>query len=136
MAKQRYTTTQLIEAIRGTYGIKTAVAQALGCTRQTVDNYIGRYPTVESAYEEEREKLLDLAESKFAEQIAAGEWPAIRFALATLGKQRGYSEKLDVEGQLDLTSGGKPLKPDFSEMSDDELRAALSRHPEGGTSGP
>ena len=103
MANQRYTAEQVIKAIVGSFGIKTAAANALGCTRQTIDNYIKRYPTVAQAYHEERERLVDMAESKFAEAINAGEWAAISFALRTLGKDRGFVESR----ALDVTSGGE-----------------------------
>ena len=134
--KQRYTAAQVISAIKGSFGIKTAVAAALECNRQTVDNYIERYPTIKQAYEDEREALVDLAEGKFTQAIAQGEWPAIRFALATLGRKRGFTEKVEVEGQVDITSGGKPIGPDFSAMTDDELREALSRRSGSGTGSP
>lgn len=124
--KQRYTTAQVIHAIRGSLGIKTAIAASLKCTRQTVDNYIKRYATVAQAYEEERERLVDLAEAKFAEAIKEGNWAAIRFALSTLGKDRGFSEKVDIASTVDITSGGKRIGPDFSAMTDDELREALA----------
>ena len=62
--RDRYTQTQLIEAIQAAKGIKSAAAQALGCSRQTVTNYIDLYPAVKAAYQEACEATLDLAESK------------------------------------------------------------------------
>ena len=97
MGQERYTVAQVISAIQGTFGIKTAAAKELHCTRQTIDNYIKRHPTVAQAYQEERERLVDLAESKFAQEISKGEWQAISFALRTLGKDRGYVERRQVE---------------------------------------
>ena len=55
------------------------------------------------------------AESKFAEAINQGEWAAISFALRTLGKERGFVERREVE-----TSGrdGGPIQ--IEGLSDDE----------------
>ena len=105
MGQPKYSAEQVISAIQGTFGIKTAAANALGCTRQTIDNYIKRHPTVAKAYYEERERLVDMAESKFAEEISKGEWAAISFALRTLGKDRGFVES----HALDVTSGGEKV---------------------------
>ena len=118
---EKYTTQEVIKAIRGTFGIKTAAAKALQCSRNTIDNYIERHPTVASAYQEERARLVDMAESKFAEEISKGEWPAIRFALATLGRDRGFveSKELIVDSQSELniilTWDDDNAEPDASE---------------------
>ena len=133
--KQKYTAAQVIAAIKGTLGIKTAVAANLKCTRQTIDNYISRYVTVAEAYQEERERLVDLAEGKFAKAIQDGNWAAIRFALVTLGKDRGFTEKVDIDATVDITSAGKRIGPDFSLMTDDELRQVLSGGSKQGASG-
>jgi hypothetical protein len=76
----------------------------LGCSRSTVDRYIAKYPTVNRAFTEERETLLDLAEFKLFEQISAGNMTAIIFALKTIGKARGYVERQEVaqSGKLEI----------------------------------
>lgn len=93
----RYTTQQVIDAIKDSKGIKSIVAARLGCTRQTIDNYIKRHPTVARAYQEERERIVDIAEAQLLGKLRAGEWPAIRYTLSTLGKNRGYTEKSELE---------------------------------------
>lgn len=60
---ERYTAEQVITAIKGSGGIKTTIAQRLGCHRHTVTNYIERYVTVQQAYQEEAEMSDDVAES-------------------------------------------------------------------------
>ena len=100
MNTPRYTADQMITAIRAARGIKAAAARALGCSRSTIDNYIRRYDTVAEAYEEARNTLLDDAESAMAALIDAHEWPAVRFILATLGKDRGYTERTETAVQV------------------------------------
>jgi len=98
MAKQRYSAEQVIEAIRKSRGLLSVVAQRLGCTRQTVENYVKRYPTVDRAVKEERQKVIDVAEGKLFEKLQSGESWAIQFILKTLGKERGYTERTEVTG--------------------------------------
>jgi hypothetical protein len=98
MAKQRYSAEQVIEAIRKSRGLLSVVAHRLGCTRQTVENYVKRYPTVDRAVKEERQKVIDVAEGKLFEKLQSGESWAIQFILKTLGKERGYTERTEVTG--------------------------------------
>lgn len=93
----KYTAEQVIEAVRKNKGILTLVARDLGCTRQTIHNYVNRYPTIAAAVEDERESLLDMAEGKLFDQVNKGNITAIIFTLKTLGKHRGYVERQEVE---------------------------------------
>jgi len=94
---EKFTAQQMIDAIRASKGIKSVAARRLGCVRQTVDRYIREYATVAAAYEEERESIIDLAEGKMLQAVNDGEWPAIKFVLVTLGKERGYVERQQHE---------------------------------------
>lgn len=78
----------------------------LGCTRQTVENYVKRYPTVAQAVKEERQKTVDVAEGKLFDKLKTGESWAIQFILKTLGKDRGYTERQE----MDVTTKGQPIK--------------------------
>jgi hypothetical protein len=71
-------------------------AQKLHCDVDTVQNYCKRFPTVEAAKQESRVSLLDLAESRLWEAIDRGEGWAIAFCLKTIGRSRGYGERLDL----------------------------------------
>jgi len=95
MARQRYTATQLIQLARDVGGNKTAAARRLGCDRTTVQNYCNRYPTVERAFEEERQAIADWAESGLRDAVITMREPwAIKFALATLRKDI-YSQQIE-----------------------------------------
>jgi hypothetical protein len=88
----RYTAEQVATALRAEHGIKIDAARSLGCHRSTIDRYIKRYPEVREAFEEAREILIDRAEAQLTAAVDAGDWPAVRFTLVTLGKERGYAE--------------------------------------------
>jgi len=92
----RYPAGAVIDAIQAAYGIKTRAAALLGCTRQTVDNYIRADPAIRAAYDQARESLVDLAEARLFALVDCDEWPAVRFILSNLGKSRGYAERPDL----------------------------------------
>lgn len=93
MTKQRYTAEQVAEALRAAGGVNADAAQRLGCHRTTVMDYMRRYPQVREVYEDARAVVVDMAESQLKALVEKGVWPAIRFVLVTLGRDRGYSDK-------------------------------------------
>ena len=101
---EKYTTAQMIEALREKHGNLSAAARFLGCSRETVRRYISTYSTVQSVADEERETLIDFAENQLFQQVKDGNITAIIFTLKTIGKHRGYVERQEVTG-----AEGKPL---------------------------
>ena len=97
MNRDRYSQARVIDAIVQARGIKATAAANLHCSRQTITNYIDRYPAVKAAYQEAVESTIDLAQSKLIVLVEREEWPAIRFLLVTLGKDRGFTERTEVQ---------------------------------------
>ena len=104
----------MIAAVDATKGMVYLAARHLGCTPKTVFNYAKRYPTIQQAIDDNRGKVLDVAEVKLYDAILAGEHWAIAFALKTIGRKRGYVER----SETDWTSDGKPIT--FRVIYDDE----------------
>lgn len=131
MANEKFTAEQIIEAIKGdgeefkgSYGIKSEIANRLRCDRHTVDRYIEKYATVRRAYEEERERPVDMAEAQHFKKVQEGHWPSIRYMLSTRGKDRGYVERQEID--QDVYSESKHhLTIDFSNVPDALLRALI-----------
>lgn len=94
---ERYTTDQVIQAIQETKGMLTIAARRLNCDPRTIRNYIERHPTVAQAFKEQREGFLDTAELALMKAVQEGEAWAVSFALKTIGKSRGYIERIQVE---------------------------------------
>jgi len=105
MGRKRYTARQFIDAILRTGGIIGAIAKNVGCTWHTAKKYCTQYPSVARVYQDECESILDMAEVELIQQIRNGEQWAVKYILSTKGKQRGFTEKQEV----DVTSGGKSL---------------------------
>ncbi len=105
MKTQRYTAGQVIKAIEGSFGIKQVPCNRLGCVHATLNNYIARYPSVRVAYEHERGRLVDMAQSKLVEMVNKGDPWAVKFVLSTLGKHEGFVERQELTG-----AAGGPLQ--------------------------
>ena len=117
--KPHYSAQQFIEAIPGTGGIVTAIARKVGCTWDTAKKYIENYATIQRAYQDECESILDLAEAKVISAIKGGDSQMIRYYLSTKGKRRGYSEKVETEQRIvvEWAYGDDPAPGDAPEAT-------------------
>lgn len=112
--KPRYTTEQVIAALRETKGMSTIAAKKLGCDPDTVRAYVKRHSTVADAQREEREGMTDVAELSLYRAVQNGDAWAVCFYLKTQGKGRGYVERQEVTG-----AEGKPIQM-IEVVGDDE----------------
>lgn len=97
MGEARHTLDQALEAVEK--GItKTGAARVLGVTRQTIENYCHRWKTVADAFSSKRKELVDLSEMGLRGAVLRSEPWAIAFALRTLGKDEGYTERHEHTG--------------------------------------
>lgn len=96
--KPRVTKATVAAAIKGSRGVKSVIAKRLDCARNTVYNYLERWPDLKTLLDDESEMLVDAAEIKLFDLIVDGDVRAITFALATKGKNRGYSQRTEITG--------------------------------------
>lgn len=88
---------ELLENIKGSYGIISTIAARLHVDWHTVDDTIKMYPSCMQALADENESVLDFTEGKAIERIKDGDSVMIRFMLATKGKKRGYTYEDKLE---------------------------------------
>lgn len=100
---------EVINAIKDSAGIMSHVARKLNCDWHTAKKYVEKWEETKQALVDECEAILDLAENKTIEAINNGDMQTIRWFLATKGKQRGFSEKYEVEH----SGGVKIIKDDI-----------------------
>jgi hypothetical protein len=82
------------------------IAKKLKVEWHTAKSYIDRFPETKQAYENEREKILDMADAGLYKAVKDGDLAAIKWLQSTQGKKRGYVEKVQTE----LTGeDGKPI---------------------------
>lgn len=93
-------------ALRRANGLIGPAAADLGVTRQTVYNAMKRWPALDDARRDARANVVDVAESALYRKAAAGEPWAVQFALRTLGRDRGYGDRLELQhgGRIDLSN--------------------------------
>ena len=90
MAKRKLTIRQIERAIKGSNGLISTIAQRLSVCRQTVSEYLKKYPELNKPLLEETESVLDVVESKLMKKVQEEESWAIKFYLQNKGKNRGY----------------------------------------------
>lgn len=100
----KYDLADILAAIRGSAGIKATIMRKLGCSRNTVDNYLRRYATAQAAYDDELESIGDAAESVVIGAIKNKDLSAAQWYLTKKHRSRGYGEHSDVKhsGTVDL----------------------------------
>ena len=86
---------KILNAIPGTGGLITDIASKLGVHYHTVLNYEKKYESVRLAIEEEKDKILDNAESNLFIRIKEGDEDTSKWFLARKGRDRGYGEKTE-----------------------------------------
>lgn len=113
--KYKHTQKAIIEAMDGTGGIKTEIADRLGVNRRTIDNYLKWFPKVKEAYDEEVQKVGDIAEGCLFGQIQSGNFQAIAFYLNAKCKERGYGQQEEQDStkpvQLNLNFAPSSMPP-------------------------
>lgn len=111
--KEQYTAEEMIKAITEARGMKTVAARALGCHYLTVQRYINNYVTVKQAWLDAQEATGDQVELTLYSQALGirdreGNWvqppniAALIFLAKTRFKERGFIERLEIAGNLNL----------------------------------
>ena len=102
----KFTLPQITDALRKSGGFITFTANALGCTRKTVYNYIDRYPELKEVCEDIRESYDDIGEAALLKNVKAGMTSeTLHFAKTRLA-HRGYG----LKSNIDITSNNEPIK--------------------------
>ena len=109
----------IAEAIIDCKGILSKVAQRVGLgSGAAVRHHIARNPRLRDLFNEAREKVVDTAEDNVFEAVEEGNLAYSWKVLQTLGKDRGYTERKEIESQQVHS---------IDEASTDQLIAALNQ---------
>lgn len=92
----KYSVQDVINAIKGSAGIKATIQRRLGCSRNTVDNYLRRYATAQAAYDEEIEMIGDAAESVIIKAIRNEDVDTAKWYAAKKLRHRGYADRTEL----------------------------------------
>lgn len=86
-------------AIPKSFGVKATIVKRVGCSRQTLENAIERWPELGLLIAEENNNIVDIAESELMKNVEAGDKQSVFFVLETKGKERGWSKRTEVTGK-------------------------------------
>lgn len=96
--EEQYTEQQVAGALRASHGIVKYAARKLHCARGTIYRYMREFPALKTVRREAKGDLLDDAEVGLADAVRQRQPWAIRLVLLTLGKDRGYTYRLEQAG--------------------------------------
>lgn len=96
---QKYTTEQIIAALKAVNGMIYLAARRLGCEPKTIYRRSEQNQSVKQAIQDSRGELVDIAEQKLRAAVIDREPWAVAMVVKTLGKDRGYVERNEVTGK-------------------------------------
>lgn len=122
-SRRKFKKQDVLDAIKGSFGIVSNVAANMGVEWHTANEYIKLWDETQQALQEEREGYLDLAENSCIDRVKNGDGQMIRFVLATIGKKRGYStteetsaETAGADTEVNISvEGGEPEPVEVTE---------------------
>jgi hypothetical protein len=108
MGKNLFRMAKFIEAIPGSGGIITTIAERVGCTWHTAAKYIATYPTIRLAYEDECEKVSDYAQSRLM-TVMKGKDEELAVQNCKWWLERKKRREFALRTELDLNPDDKPI---------------------------
>lgn len=118
---QRYTAAQFIAAIKGSGGVISAIADAVGCSWHTARKYIDQYPTVKEAWENERQRITDRARHNIIKSIGEGDLQMSKWWLQVMDPEFVERNRTEVSGPQ-----GRPVEVNTVELTDDERAGRIA----------
>ena len=105
-----YRAKDFIEAIPGSGGIISTIAKRVGCKWGTAKKWIVEKPSVQEAYDNERESTLDIAESVILDSIKDKVVQDAKWYMSKKGKDRGYGDRLELDANVNVASTPAAVK--------------------------
>ena len=124
---KRHSNERITEALRSQGGIIAAAAQVLRVSRQTLYVWIRAEPELQALVAELRDEILDLAEGQLLKAVKDGSERSVHFMLKTIGRERGYGDKIDLAGTVTNEVKRVPNFEGWSQDDRDALRDRLER---------
>lgn len=94
-----YNHTDVHYALVATMGDYGQMAFLLGRSRRRVKDYVEAHPELLELREDIRHSIVDTIETEELKAALAGDSTSRRFVLSTLGKERGYSTRVEQTGK-------------------------------------
>lgn len=119
----KLSTKNVTDAMRATSGVVSEAARSLGVSRGGLQKWLAKHPDVRALTNEYRDALVDMAEAELATKVKDGDMVAIAFTLKTLGRSRGYIERIpDVVASANLDALRRILlRFGLTDVTDEQL---------------
>lgn len=98
---QHFTNKEMIAALEKCKGAVYLAAETIGCHPDTIYTRAKKSDDIAQAITRHRGKMLDTAELALYAAITRGESWAVAFALKSIGRERGYGDRLDIMHGID-----------------------------------
>lgn len=95
---EKFKVSEVESALIATKGLISLAGEKLGCNRETIRQYVLRHPELAAVRDEARARMIDTAEIALESAILAKQGWAVCFTLKTLGRDRGYVERVEQTG--------------------------------------
>lgn len=115
---KRLSLREVTVALKASNGSLPKASEALGVDLYRLSRYIAVRPKLRELSAKLRNMLVDIAEGHFSDAVVSGDPWAVKMALSTLGKDRGYTSKQEIDHRLINTT-------DPTKMSDQQLQALV-----------
>lgn len=93
----------LLEALERNLGVVTPSCKEVGISRNLYYNYYANDPEFKKAVDEINTVAIDYVESQLFNKIKEGSEKSILFFMKYRGKKRGYTDSIEIEGNIDHT---------------------------------
>lgn len=93
--EKRWSDDEIIAGLKANDGRVYLAARAIGCHPDTIYERSKTTRAIRDVLDQSRGELVDLGETALKRAVVAGEGWAVCFALKTLGKDRGYVERVE-----------------------------------------
>ncbi len=97
--KPRVSKAKVIEALTESKGGVYMAASILGVAYTTVYNYLEKYPDLQELKDSFDGFLVDKGVFQLHDAVESGDPWAVKYALSTKGKDRGYTERQELTGK-------------------------------------
>lgn len=106
------TKSEIIKSIERNGGIMSYIAEDFGLTIRRIQQRVAADEDLREAVKQARETLIDEAEAGLRAAVKEGKAWAIKLTLCTLGRHRGFTQRVEVETNGERSSNVVILLPD------------------------
>lgn len=99
----KYTAQQFIDAIPGTGGVVSLIADRVGCAWHTARKYINTMPTINQAWKNERSVINDKAQHNIIKAVNDGDLQMSKWWLSVLDDEFKPKQEVEHTGSIDNT---------------------------------